>query len=44
MEEVLDSAEGYMEMVGTVREHLRPDVELFVRGRQLSQTEIEQGI
>ncbi|KAF9279121.1 hypothetical protein BGZ88_000160 [Linnemannia elongata] len=42
MEEVLDFTEGYMEMVGTVREHLRPDVELFVRGRQLSQKEIEQ--
>ncbi|KAG9063555.1 hypothetical protein KI688_004440 [Linnemannia hyalina] len=42
LEEVLDFTEGYMEMVGTVRECLRPDVELFVRGRQLSQKEIEQ--
>lgn len=33
-----------MEMLGTVRECLRPNVELFVRGRQLSQTDIEQGI
>lgn len=43
MEEVLDFTEGYMEIVGTVRECLRPDVELSVRGRQLSQNEIEQG-
>ncbi|KAF8933129.1 hypothetical protein BGZ47_011018 [Haplosporangium gracile] len=42
IEEVLDGSGGWMELVGLVRECLKSDEELSVKGRQLSKKAIEQ--
>ncbi|KAF9140965.1 hypothetical protein BG015_001456, partial [Linnemannia schmuckeri] len=42
IEEVLDGSGGWLELVGLVRECLRSNQELLVKGRQLSKKAIEQ--